>query len=442
MSFYARFGSDDYLGEQIDQLHHAAQTADLAAAQGHGVDVICAAFLHDFGHLCGRNADAERMGEFGVAQHEHIGAAALSAHGFSTTVTRLVAGHVAAKRYLTRRKPEYHAQLSPASRRTLEYQGGPMTEAEAGAFDADPLAPLILTLRRWDEAAKAVSLPAPSLNRYRDVVRSHLRQQAARRQLLSPGQLAFWHTHGWLKIDGYLDAVQCALLNAWSEDLRQRPEIPGSCMKYFERSRVDPEQRLLCRIENFIQFHPGLAELIDGADMHALVSGLFAAPAALFKEKLNFKLPGSAGFAPHQDAPAFTSFAQTLHITVMVSVDATTPSNGCLEIAPHPGATTRLPMAPDLTIAAESVAALPWTAIPTAPGDLLIFDSYLPHRSAPNLTDAPRRALYLTYNKLAEGQVRDAYFSAKRAVFPPDVEREPGRDYGDAGVFNVGNPIR
>ena len=73
MSLYARGGSDDYLGEPVSQLQHAAQAADLAEAQGYGVDVICAAFLHDIGHLCGAATNAKRMGEFGIAHHEQIG---------------------------------------------------------------------------------------------------------------------------------------------------------------------------------------------------------------------------------------------------------------------------------------------------------------------------------------------------------------------------------
>jgi hypothetical protein len=27
-------------------------------------------------------------------------------------------------------------------------------------------------------------------------------------------------------------------------------------------------------------------------------------------------------------------------------------------------------------------------------------------------------------------------------VFPPEIEREPGRDYSDTGLYNIGNPIR
>jgi hypothetical protein len=54
----------------------------------------------------------------------------------------------------------------------------------------------------------------------------------------------------------------------------------------------------------------------------------------------------------------------------------------------------------------------------------------------------PRRALYATYNRAADGNVRDQYFVEKRKTFPPDIERIPGKDYGDSGVFNVGNPVR
>ena len=441
MSLYAQRGDDDYLGEPVSQLQHAAQAADLASAQGYGLDVICAAFLHDIGHLCS-TANAPRMDAFGVAHHEQIGADYLRARGVSDTVSRLVAGHVAAKRYLTQRNPKYFAQLSAASKRTLEFQGGPMSAADAEAFESDSLAPLILALRHFDEGAKDAALPAPALARYAGFLRSHLTQHAAHSAVLTDTQLAFWRAHGWLKIEGYLDPVQMTLLNAWTMDLQQRPETPGKWMKYFEADATQAASRLLCRVENFVQYHPGFADLIDGEAMRALVGALFGEPAALFKEKINFKLPGGAGFLPHQDAPAFTTFTQSLHITVMVSIDATTASNGCLEIAPHPGDRKQLPTAPDLTIDATAATVLPWTPILTTPGDLLVFDSFLPHRSRANLTSAPRRVLYLTYNKAAEGNVRDAYFAKKRATFPPDVERARGRNYGDAGVFNVGNPIR
>ena len=37
--------------------------------------------------------------------------------------------------------------------------------------------------------------------------------------------------------------------------------------------------------------------------------------------------------------------------------------------------------------------------------------------------------LYVTYNRLAEGDHRAQYYADKRKNYPPDVEREPGQQY-------------
>ena len=63
------------------------------------------------------------------------------------------------------------------------------------------------------------------------------------------------------------------------------------------------------------------------------------------------------------------------------------------------------------------------------PGDVLLFDSYVPHASKPNFTDAARRILYLTYNRASDGDYRAQYYADKRASFPPEIEREPGVEY-------------
>jgi phosphonate degradation associated HDIG domain protein len=437
IALFSSRGGGDYIGEPVTQLQHAAQAASLARADGGDDELVCAAFLHDIGHLAGAERPHARMDAFGVARHERIGAAYLRSRGFSERVVALVGAHVDAKRYLTYANPEYYAQLSSASKRTLEFQGGPMQAAEARAFEQDAAFNDILRLRRCDEAAKVPDLTVLPLQRFAGLLRAHLDAQPV--ASISAAQASFWRAHGYLHLDGALDARACAELAAWVDDLAERPEAPGKWMKYFEPIGG---RRRLCRVENFIQYHEGLDRLIAGPRTLAMVSALFGEPAVLFKEKINFKLAGGAGFAPHQDAPAFASFGQTLHITLMISVDATTPENGCIEIAPHPSDRVALRTAADLTLAPDVVDSLAWTPLPTSPGDVVFFDSFLPHRSGPNQTTQPRRALYVTYNKAAEGNVRDAYYREKRAVFPPDVERAPGKDYGDSGVFNVGNPIK
>ncbi|HKI74140.1 MAG TPA: phytanoyl-CoA dioxygenase family protein, partial [Pseudomonadales bacterium] len=198
--------------------------------------------------------------------------------------------------------------------------------------------------------------------------------------------------------------------------------------------------RQLCRIENFIPYDKTMARVASGAATLNLLGMLMNEPAVLFKEKINFKLPGGNGFTEHQDAPAFTTFGHDYHITMMLSIDASTVQNGCLEVVPGGHRSGLLTTEPDLTIACDLRDDMAWTPVPTLPGDLLFFDSYLPHRSGPNRSNVSRRALYATYNRAAQGDVRERYFAAKREAFPPEVEKIPGKEY-PAGVFNVGNPV-
>ncbi|MNS87900.1 HD domain protein [compost metagenome] len=160
-ALYERHGSDDYIGEAITQLEHMSQAAQLAMAEGFDDEVVLAAFFHDIGHLCGGDAS---MGGYGVVSHERIGAEYLRRCGFGERMARLVQYHVEAKRYLTLRQPGYYQRLSEASRRTLEYQGGVMSEDEADVFERDPLFEVSLRMREWDEMAKEIGVPVVDLD--------------------------------------------------------------------------------------------------------------------------------------------------------------------------------------------------------------------------------------------------------------------------------------
>jgi phosphonate degradation associated HDIG domain protein len=160
-ALYERFGNSDYIGEPVSQIEHMSQAAQLAMAEGFDDEVVLAAFFHDIGHIC--TDSAENMGGFGIVSHERLGADYLRRAGFSERMARLVEYHVQAKRYLTLREPGYYERLSEASRRTLEYQGGVMSEAEADAFEQDPLCAVSLRMRQWDELAKEMHVPVIDL---------------------------------------------------------------------------------------------------------------------------------------------------------------------------------------------------------------------------------------------------------------------------------------
>ena len=177
MRYYEKHGGEEYAGEKVSQLEHMVQAAQLAEEQGYDVEVILAAFLHDIGHLCEEGRGINEMDGFGIRNHEEIGAGFLLKNGFSKKISRLVESHVEAKRYLTYKYPEYYDNLSAASRKTLEYQGGPMSKDEAEAFEQYPLFDLIIQMRKWDEQAKIEHKPLPVLLHYREMIFHHLESQ-------------------------------------------------------------------------------------------------------------------------------------------------------------------------------------------------------------------------------------------------------------------------
>jgi predicted HD phosphohydrolase len=73
---------------------------------------------------------------------------------------------VDAKRYLCWIEPTYWDDLSIASKRSLEQQGGVFDEAQANTFIAQPYAEEAVRLRRYDDLAKVKDKPVPGLAHY------------------------------------------------------------------------------------------------------------------------------------------------------------------------------------------------------------------------------------------------------------------------------------
>jgi gamma-butyrobetaine dioxygenase len=144
-------GARDYLGEPVTIGEHMRQAGALAQAAGAEPALVAAALLHDVGHLRSQIEDG----------HGEAGAGWLS-QWFGEEVTEPVRLHVAAKRYLCAVDARYFGLLSAESVRTLSLQGGPMTAAEAAAFEELPHAQGAVAVRRWDDQAKdTAAIPPP-----------------------------------------------------------------------------------------------------------------------------------------------------------------------------------------------------------------------------------------------------------------------------------------
>lgn len=122
-------------------------------------------------------------------------------------------------------------------------------------------------------------------------------------------------------------------------------------------------ERVLCRTENFADTHDGFNKLLRGEKLLGLLSELAGEPMHLFKEKINYKLAGSGGFAPHIDALAYTHVKDVKHLTILLSVDASNMTNGGLEVVDG-SHNVSVPIDPKTNcITDEWVASQKWTPV-------------------------------------------------------------------------------
>jgi hypothetical protein len=224
---------------------------------------------------------------------------------------------------------------------------------------------------------------------------------------------------GWVHVRPTATEAWASRLQAWADEVAAWPD-GGAWLHHRELTDSGPA---LCRTENMVPHHDGLRSVLCSGALVDVAGALLGEPAVLYKDKLNYKLPGGAGYSAHQDAPAYR-FVE-VHVSCMVAIDDAGESNGCLEVVS--GAHDRLWPTDDAgCIRADVADSMAWQPVPVRAGDALWFHSRTPHRSGPNSSTRPRRALYPTYNARAEGDLRADYYrqkAAELAAISPAADR-------------------
>jgi len=164
---FSSHGNARYGGEAVSQLEHALQCAQLAERAGETDETVVAAFLHDLGHMI--VADPVKYAEMTASgmddRHQYVSIPFLKSV-FTDAVLEPIRLHVDAKRFLCTTNEAYWETLSPASKRSLEIQGGPFGEDAAKAFAALPYSEEAVRLRRYDDRAKDPNARTPELAHY------------------------------------------------------------------------------------------------------------------------------------------------------------------------------------------------------------------------------------------------------------------------------------
>lgn len=242
---------------------------------------------------------------------------------------------------------------------------------------------------------------------------------------LSPSQIEDFKKDGYLVVRGGISKDDMHQMQAWTDEILAMPEESGKHWVYHETSLNGDNSDLVSRIENIRPFHDGYRQLADS--LKHPVGQLLGEDAVLFKEKINFKMPGGDGFKPHQDSQAGWDAYADFFINVLVSIDEATPENGCLEIcAGHHNRGLFHSWEP---LTEADMVGMKFVSVPTKPGDLIFFDCFAPHQSQANFSDKIRRIYYATYNRKSAGDHLEQYYADKHKNYPPDIDRNPDKDY-------------
>lgn len=236
---------------------------------------------------------------------------------------------------------------------------------------------------------------------------------------ITPSQKTHFDTQGFLILRASEhNAVDPPTLQRWADEVSNLPREAGKWMPYDEITSTG--ERQIMRTENFAPYHEGFNALLFGATLRSILAQVTGEEMLLFKDKINYKLPGGNGFGAHLDAPAYNHVGQIEHTTANLAVDAATVANGCIEVVPG-SHRVDVKLSHGGAIDAEWEGSHDWTPVELEAGDLLIFGSHLAHRSASNKTDKARRSVYATYACASDGQdLRDKYYADRRENFPPD----------------------
>jgi hypothetical protein len=205
-----------------------------------------------------------------------------------------------------------------------------------------------------------------------------------------------------------LDEAAVADLRQWTSEIEAWPAGSHVWGHYAEATANGPA---ICRTENVSACHRGVAELVDGA-LRDVASNAIGERVVAFKDKINYKQPGGAGFRPHQDRVAYPGVTSVM--SILVAIDACSTESGCLWLA---GGVDKVLPTDDRGVVRDDIArTLPWSAVELAPGDAVCLDGLVPHYSDANRTARPRRVLVASYAPEREHYTRTQYYAARNAV--------------------------
>ena len=241
---------------------------------------------------------------------------------------------------------------------------------------------------------------------------------------LSESQISEFNDRGFIVLKGFFDAAVMAKVSAWADALRDREPAENEEAKYYEKSPLSGEN-ILVRVEHlFGGLNPDMAGLLISPEATECLTQLLGEAPILFKEKINYKLPGCRPDMLHQDQAAGWNAYCDFFITMAVIVDKNRKDNAALSFMKSGNYDRALMTEEWQPLTEDDPPYAPedeYALLEADPGDVVFFDAYVPHGSPANTSDRSRRNIFLTFNRQSDGDLRAAYYRDKWASYAPNA---------------------
>jgi phytanoyl-CoA hydroxylase len=238
--------------------------------------------------------------------------------------------------------------------------------------------------------------------------------------MLTPEQHAAWDRDGYFVIRGFApEAVGRAMENETIAAIRANPptEHPGETAWFCNDLIIMPEPKPMEGVVNpedqiakvFNTHLSGAArDFARDKRIGDIVAGVLDNPDIdVFQSQFIFKNRGAWGQPWHQDSHYFP-FVQQPQVGVWLAISEATIENGCLWVLPGSHKAQEIyHHGPDLRPGAKHLGYLevadqdfgPAIPMTMEPGDLLVFHSYLLHKSVDNCSKGRRSAMVYHYGR-------------------------------------------
>lgn len=111
---------------------------------------------------------------------------------------------------------------------------------------------------------------------------------------LTDKQVQDYKDNGFLLIEDFFSTEEHQTLDNYCNEFQNWGKEKGKWMQYYELNTVSGQDQL-CRTENFTPFHQGMKNYVNSARLLQVLEKLHGEEYVLFKEKVNYKLPGGGG---------------------------------------------------------------------------------------------------------------------------------------------------